>query len=96
MSLVSDERVEELLAFEEAAAAELVTLRARLAQVEAERDRMREVLKSCQSWIDRWTKHVGSCEGGNKCTCGRTAILYEASAALRSAEAAAPPLTGKE
>lgn len=43
---------------------------------------LRFALESCQSWIERWTKHVGSCEGGDKCTCGRTAVLHEASAIL--------------
>ena len=43
---------------------------------------LREALETCESWIDRWTSHVASCEGGDKCTCGRTAILYEVRAAL--------------
>lgn len=43
-----------------------------------ENERLTAALDSCVSWIDRWTDHVGNCEGGNKCTCGRTAVLYEA------------------
>jgi DNA modification methylase len=43
---------------------------------------LREALASCESWIDRWTTHIGSCAGWNKCTCGRTAILFDARAAL--------------
>lgn len=45
--------------------------------------RLRETLASSKSWIDRWTKHVGNCSGSDEtCTCGRAAILFEASAAL--------------
>lgn len=44
----------------------------------AEIAKLRSALASCASWIDRWTAHVGRCEGGNKCTCGRTAVLAEA------------------
>lgn len=47
-----------------------------------ENERLRAALESCESWMDRWTQHVGSCQGGDKCTCGRTAILYEARAAM--------------
>lgn len=47
-----------------------------------ENERLKEALASCESWIDRWTGHIGVCEGGDKCTCGRSAILYEARAAL--------------
>jgi hypothetical protein len=48
----------------------------------AENARLLLALASCESWIDRWSQHVGSCEGADKCTCGRTAILYEARAAI--------------
>lgn len=44
-----------------------------------------EALESCESWIERWTEHVGSCPGGYQCTCGRTAVLSEARAALAAA-----------
>jgi hypothetical protein len=44
-------------------------------------ERLRAALESCASWIDRWTSHVGNCAGGVKCTCGRTAILFDARAA---------------
>lgn len=37
-------------------------------------------LKTSESWIDIWTSHVGRCDGGAKCTCGRTAVLFEARA----------------
>jgi uncharacterized Fe-S radical SAM superfamily protein PflX len=53
-----------------------------LNRLEAENERLRAALESCESWIDRWTNHVGTCKGGDKCTCGRTAILFEAKAAL--------------
>lgn len=53
-----------------------------IARLTAERDAAREALESCASWIDRWTSHVGRCEGGDKCTCGRTAVLAEARDAL--------------
>ena len=45
-------------------------------------ERLRAALSSCQSWVDRWTEHVGNCEGGDKCTCGRSAILFDANEAL--------------
>lgn len=44
--------------------------------------KLRAALVTCESWIDRWTQHVGRCEGDDRCTCGRTAILYEARAVL--------------
>lgn len=53
-----------------------------IGKLEAEIDRLRAALESCESWIDRWTRHVGPCEDADKCTCGRTAILHEARAAL--------------
>lgn len=49
-------------------------------------ERLRAALAACESWLDRWTEHVGNCEGGNECTCGRTAILHEARAAIAKAE----------
>lgn len=55
---------------------------AALSSRDAEIERLREALASCEAWIDRWTKHVGNCEGADKCTCGRTAVLFEARAAL--------------
>ena len=45
-------------------------------------ERLALALGSSAAWIDRWTGHVGKCAGGDKCTCGRTAILYEARTAL--------------
>lgn len=48
--------------------------------VEAVTKDLRAALGSCASWIDRWTSHVGTCKGGDKCTCGRTAVLFEARA----------------
>ena len=40
-------------------------------------------LNSCESWIDRWTYHIGSCKGeDHRCTCGRAAVLHEARAAI--------------
>jgi hypothetical protein len=47
-----------------------------------ENERLRAALGSCGSWIERWTNHIGACRGGDKCTCGRSAILYEARGAL--------------
>lgn len=46
-------------------------------------ERLRAALESCESWVDRWTTHAGNCEGGDRCTCGRAAVLYEAGVALR-------------
>lgn len=53
-----------------------------ITRLRAERDRLREAVSACAAWIDRWTNHVAACEGGTKCICGRTAVLYDASAAL--------------
>jgi hypothetical protein len=55
-------------------------------------EQLREALESCQSWIDRWTQHVGNCKGGERCTCGRAAVLYDASAALNEQK---PPSIGR-
>ena len=51
-------------------------------QIADEIERLRAALETCASWIDRWTPHAGNCKGGDKCTCGRTAVLFDASAAL--------------
>lgn len=51
-------------------------------QLERENELLRAGLGSCGSWIERWTNHVGACRGGDKCTCGRSAVLYEARAAI--------------
>lgn len=51
-------------------------------KLEDEIERRRRALGSCASWIERWTQHVGACKGGDRCTCGRTTVLYEAGAAL--------------
>lgn len=51
-------------------------------RLNAEIERLRAALATCESWVDRWTKHVGTCKGGDKCTCGRSAVLHEARAAL--------------
>lgn len=49
---------------------------------DAEIAQLREALESSESWIDRWSIHVGRCEGDKKCTCGRVAILTEVRAVL--------------
>ena len=41
-----------------------------------------DALKTVHIWVVRWTGHVGRCDGGLKCTCGRTRAIYEAEAAL--------------
>lgn len=55
-------------------------------KVAAELDRRRSALASCASWLERWAKHFGNCAGGAKCTCGLTAVSFEANAALVDAE----------
>jgi hypothetical protein len=47
----------------------------------AEIERLRAALESCASWVERWAPHAGNCAGGDKCTCGRSAVLFEATAA---------------
>lgn len=51
-------------------------------EMAAEIERLRAALETSEAWIDRWTAHVGTCRGGGDCTCGRTAVLFEARAAL--------------
>lgn len=53
---------------------------------EKENERLRVALSSSASWLERWARHVGNCEGGAKCTCGLTAVSYDASAALADAD----------
>lgn len=43
-------------------------------------------LSSSAAWLERWAQHVGNCEGGRHCTCGLTAVSYDASAALASVD----------
>lgn len=50
--------------------------------LKADAKQLREALTTCEAWIDRWTSHIGHCLGGDHCTCGRTAVLYEARAAI--------------
>lgn len=79
------------------AEAEIATLTARLAGAENDAIIVRELraaLETCASWIDRWTTHVGRCEGTSKCTCGRTAVMAEAAAELCANEQNVKP--GKE
>jgi len=46
-------------------------------------ERLREALTSAASWIDRWCCHVGNCSGSDRtCTCGKSALAFETSAAL--------------
>lgn len=30
-----------------------------------------------EAWLDRWAEHVGSCDGGDACTCGLTRARYD-------------------
>ena len=48
----------------------------------ADLERKTEALTAAESWLERWASHVGKCAGGSQCTCGLTAIHYEARAAL--------------
>lgn len=50
--------------------------------VATEIERLRAALGSAASWIERWAGHVGKCEGGSACTCGRSAVLYDARTTL--------------
>lgn len=42
-----------------------------------QRDAQDTALATAEAWLDRWAAHVGSCKGGEKCTCGLTAVLHE-------------------
>ena len=43
---------------------------------------MEEALRSAAAWLDRWAVHVGACAGGDRCTCGLTAIRSEVASAI--------------
>lgn len=46
-----------------------------------------EALGRASAWLERWARHVGSCVGGEQCTCGLTAIRAETEAAIAHAQA---------
>ena len=49
--------------------------------------KLETALNGAYSWIDRWTNHVPNCRAPMRpCTCGRSAIMYEASKALERTE----------
>lgn len=58
-------------------------MRAEIERLRAENADLRGALESCSSWMDRWSCHVHACAGGDECTCGRSAILFEARSALQ-------------
>jgi hypothetical protein len=41
-----------------------------------------DAAESASAWLERWAAHVGDCQGGDKCTCGLTAIRHELALAL--------------
>jgi len=46
-------------------------------------EKLEAALGGAYSWIDRWAKHVPNCRAPMRpCTCGRDAVMYEASNAL--------------
>lgn len=50
--------------------------------------RLEVALDGAYSWIDRWAKHVPNCRAPMRpCTCGRDAVMYEASKALEKDDA---------
>lgn len=51
---------------------------------------MLEALGIGESWLDRWAQHVGSCKGGDICTCGLTRVKYDLRAAIAAAEQSSP------
>ena len=57
-----------------------------LVRLRVENERLREALQTAESWIDRWTEHVGKCAENEGCTCGRTLVLFECSSALQQKE----------
>lgn len=52
-----------------------------------ERPDVLQALESASAWLERWARHVGSCAGGEQCTCGLTAIRAETEAAIAHAQA---------
>lgn len=57
----------------------------------AEIERLRAALAGAEAWLDVWAEHVGDCDGGVSCTCGLTAIHFEANAALFPKPVSEPP-----
>ena len=46
-------------------------------------EKLEAAVGGAYSWIDRWAKHVPNCRAPMRpCTCGRDAVMYEASKAL--------------
>lgn len=39
------------------------------------------VLATADGWLSRWAQHVGSCVGGDACSCGLTRLRWEIEAA---------------
>ena len=64
------------IAFQMGAEWQMKRSKARIEQLEA-------ALGYAETWIDKWSRHVGSCHApADICTCGREAILHETRAAL--------------
>lgn len=76
---------ERVAALVEEAMKELSAIRA-AKETTPEAKRLSDVLSAAYSWIDTWAYHVPNCKGGNECTCGRTAILFELAAAKEITE----------
>lgn len=55
------------------------------AQLIASSPRMLEVLKSANSWLERWGQHAGNCVMP-ACTCGLELARYETETAIAQAE----------
>ena len=48
-------------------------------------EKLEAAVGGAYSWIDRWAKHVPNCRAPMRpCTCGRDAVMYEASKALEN------------
>lgn len=69
----------------ENAAKELREKDAKIEQLRQQNAELVDALKTVHIWVVRWTGHVGRCDGGIKCTCGRTRAIYEAEAAIAKA-----------
>lgn len=51
-----------------------------------ERDLL-NALKSANAWLERWASHVGNCAGGESCSCGLSAVRFEAEVMIGVADA---------
>jgi len=65
---------------------EFALLGGELDEAIAEIERLRAALEISQSWLDRWTTHIGTCKGADQCTCGLTRVQFDVAEALENSK----------